>query len=104
MENEKILDEKALECLLKKQVKKLGGLCWKLVSPGTAGVPDRLVVMPDGRVLFVELKGPAGRLSAIQQVRIKELLDRKVTALVCKGTLEEFYNALSAARVSANCD
>ena len=42
---EKIIEEK-----LTKAVKQNGGVCWKFTSPGTAGVPDRIVLMPGGRI------------------------------------------------------
>ena len=44
---EKIIEEK-----LTKAVKQNGGVCWKFTSPGTAGVPDRIVLMPGGRIAF----------------------------------------------------
>lgn len=65
--------ESRVEARLVQGVKKLGGLCWKFVSPGTAGVPDRIVLLPGGRVALVELKQRTGRLSAIQRVRQAEL-------------------------------
>ena len=46
---EKIIEEK-----LTKAVKQNGGVCWKFTSPGTAGVPDRIVLMPGGRIAFVD--------------------------------------------------
>lgn len=48
--------EKDIEARLKREVEKQGGWCLKFVSPGRAGVPDRLILLPGGRVLFVELK------------------------------------------------
>lgn len=48
--------EKELENKLVKKVKSLGGRAYKFVSPGNAGVPDRLVVLPGGRVGFAEMK------------------------------------------------
>lgn len=39
----------------------------KLVSPSNDGVPDRLVLLPGGRVIFVELKTDTGRLSTLQE-------------------------------------
>ena len=50
--------ESQVEKHLAKRVAALGGLCWKFVSPNLRGVPDRIVVMPEGRVFFVELKAP----------------------------------------------
>ena len=52
--------EKEIESRLVKLVKRRGGLCLKSVCPGWAGVPDRIVLLPRGRVVFVELKRPKG--------------------------------------------
>ena len=50
--------ENTVERVLQKSIKQQGGWCLKFVSPGTAGVPDRICLLP-GRVLaFVELKAP----------------------------------------------
>lgn len=51
--------EKELEAKLVKGVEQLGGLCLKWVCPGNSGVPDRIVLLPGGHVIFVELKRPA---------------------------------------------
>ena len=56
--------ESDIERRLVQGVKKLGGRAYKFVSPGNVGVPDRLVVLPGGIVLFVEVKAPDGRLSS----------------------------------------
>lgn len=59
--------EKDVEQRLRKKVKALGGQCMKLVSQGNNGVPDRLVLLPGGRCVFVELKRPKyGKLSPVQ--------------------------------------
>ena len=47
-------------------MRKKGGVALKFVSPGTPGVPDRIVIMPGSRVAFVELKTDTGRVSAAQ--------------------------------------
>lgn len=52
--------EKEIERKLCKSVEKHGGLCLKWVCPGWRGVPDRIVLLPGGRVMFVELKRPKG--------------------------------------------
>lgn len=59
--------EKDIEKKLIKLVQKQGGLCLKWVCPGWSGVPDRIVLLPGGRVIFVEVKRPkGGRLSELQ--------------------------------------
>jgi hypothetical protein len=59
--------EKDLEAKLRKEVQKRGGLCLKWVCPGWSGVPDRIILLPGGRIHFVEMKRPkGGRLSAMQ--------------------------------------
>lgn len=50
--------EKQIEEKLRKSIKAMGGLCLKWVSPGYTGVPDRIVLLPGGRIIFVELKAP----------------------------------------------
>ena len=52
----------------------------KFVSPGNDGVPDRIIVLPGGGVIFVELKDTKGKLMANQRVQISRL--RKQGALV----------------------
>lgn len=52
------LREIAIEQPLAKAVKKRGGIAYKLVSPGRRNVPDRLCIMPGGRIFFVECKAP----------------------------------------------
>ena len=42
--------ESVIETRLRNGVKAMGGICWKFVSPGTAGVPDRLIILPGGKM------------------------------------------------------
>ena len=53
--------ERDIERRLREQVKAIGGLCLKFVSPGFTGVPDRIILLSGGRVAFVELKAPGKR-------------------------------------------
>ena len=50
------MSEKTVERHFVEGVKKLGGLCYKFVSPGTQGVPDRLIITAQGKIIFAELK------------------------------------------------
>lgn len=65
--------ESTIEHRLVEGIKRLGGLCYKFVSPGRQGVPDRIVIMPGGRIDFVELKTDTGRLSRLQQNELEKL-------------------------------
>lgn len=50
--------ENYIEKVLRQEVKRQGGWCLKFVSPGTAGVPDRICILPGGVLAFVETKAP----------------------------------------------
>lgn len=67
------MNEVRIEQRLNKKVKEHGGLALKLVSPGFAGVPDRLVLFNRSKVAFAELKAPAKKLRLLQQKRKKQL-------------------------------
>ncbi len=64
--------EKELEQYFRKQMLYLGALPLKFVSPGKAGVPDRIVLIPGGHVLFAELKRPGEGLRPLQQYVARE--------------------------------
>ena len=53
--------EKTIEKKLVQAVKSEGGMCPKLVSPGTDGMPDRMVLLPEARIGFVEVKAPGAK-------------------------------------------
>ena len=57
----------------------------KFVSPGTLGVPDRIVITAKGRIIFVELKTETGRLAKIQRYTIGEMQKRGADVRVVKG-------------------
>jgi hypothetical protein len=65
--------ERDVERYLVSRVKALGGLCLKWVSPGTAGVPDRIVFMPGGRISFVEVKRPGEAPTRLQRHVLAQL-------------------------------
>ena len=77
--------EKDIEKILVSEVKKLGGRAYKWVSPGNDGVPDRIVILPGLRPMFVELKTEKGQLSALQRVQINRLQDLKQDVKVLYG-------------------
>ena len=65
--------EKAIEQKLVKAVRARGGIAPKFVSPGFSGVPDRLILLPDGKCGFVEVKASGGKPRPLQESRIRLL-------------------------------
>ena len=63
--------EKHVEAALVKRVKELGGMAEKFTSPAKRSVPDRLVTLPGGVIVFVELKAPG------KKPTVKQLEDHK---------------------------
>ena len=60
--------EKSIESRLAAEVRRRGGLAPKFVSPGLDGVPDRLILLPGGKIAFAELKSPGKTLRPLQNV------------------------------------
>lgn len=77
--------EKHLERVLVRRVQAAGGVAYKFVSPARRGVPDRLIVLPGGRVFFAELKAQGGKLTPLQQREIAQLRQRGVRVEVVCG-------------------
>jgi hypothetical protein len=73
LKRDDFMREKQIEARLKREVKKIGGLALKFASPGNAGVPDRIVLLPKGKVVFVELKAPGKNLRPLQIKRKEQL-------------------------------
>ena len=63
--------EKQIERKLCDEVKNRNGMCLK--QTGLAGIPDRLVLLPNGKCAFVELKAPGEKPRKLQQIRMKQL-------------------------------
>lgn len=100
------LGEKRIEKKFVIGIKALGGIALKIHSPWFTGLPDRLVVLPNIPMSFVELKGEKGLLSARQKIVIPYLqkLGVKVTVIGCEEELD-FYlsklkNAISSPSIS----
>lgn len=66
--------EKLIEQKLVQAVKKKGGLCLKFVSPNFDGMPDRLILLPGGKIAFAELKAPGKKPRPLQFARHKTLM------------------------------
>lgn len=84
--------EKDIESYFRDEVKKVGGKAYKWVSPGNSGVPDRLVCLPGGAVIPVELKAPGRKPTPLQEKRHAELrkLGIEVYVLDTKEKVNDF--------------
>lgn len=80
--------EKEVEQKLVKTVRKAGGFCIKFTSPGFDGVPDRLVLLPKGRIAFIELKASGKKPRALQIRRMKQLSNLGFACYVIDNTDE----------------
>jgi hypothetical protein len=67
--------ESQIETYLRREVKNLGGCAYKFTSPQRVNVPDRIVLLPGGRIVFVELKAPGKKPTAGQLREHKRLRD-----------------------------
>lgn len=84
---------------MRSAVKEMGGRAYKFISPGNIGVPDRMVCLPGGRLIFVELKTESGRLTPVQQAQIGYLknLGQDVRVLYGLGDVESFIAEMRGA-------
>ena len=80
--------EKDIEKLFRDEIKKAGGKAYKFTSPGNDGVPDRIVMLPDGRIVFVELKTDTGKLSRLQELQCKKIAELGQTVRLLHGLAE----------------
>ncbi|MBO6293401.1 MAG: VRR-NUC domain-containing protein [Selenomonas sp.] len=78
--------EKIVEQKLVQAVKAMGGIAPKFTSPGMAGMPDRLVLLPGGRMAFAELKAPGKKPRALQLARHRLLQRLGFKVYVIDGT------------------
>ena len=91
--------EKSVEAKLVQAVSRSGGIAPKFVSPGFDGVPDRLILLPDGKLAFAEIKAPGRRMRPLQ-VRRKRQLEALGFSVYCidrpeqiGGILDEIQSA-----------
>ncbi len=95
--------EKELEKKLVDRVKKLGGKAFKFVSPGNAGAPDRLAILPGNKVGFAEIKRPGGKTTTLQerQIRFIRSLDCFVMVVDSEEKIDEFIGVLQNAKIQS---
>jgi len=68
-----------------KQLEELGYYVIKLTVTNKNGIPDLIAIPKDSDVLFSEIKKPRGKVSAIQQFRIKQLKDHGIKTEIYRG-------------------
>lgn len=85
--------ERDIEKVLVDEVRKAGGRAYKFTSPGNDGVPDRIVLIPDGQIIFVELKTEVGRLTRLQRIQCERIksLGQKVRVLHGLNEVADFF-------------
>ncbi|MDO5301073.1 MAG: VRR-NUC domain-containing protein [Tissierellia bacterium] len=83
--------EREIEKALVDKVKKRGGLCLKFISPSMTGIPDRIILLPKGKVGFVETKRPGEKARPVQVKRIRDFrhLGFKAYVLDNKNDIDE---------------
>lgn len=77
--------ERNIERKLVHGVNALGGIAYKWVSPGNTGVPDRIVIFPDGKIEFVELKTETNKPTPLQLSQMNRLKQRNCVVYVLRG-------------------
>lgn len=87
--------ERAIERYLIHEVKRRNGLALKFVSPGISGVPDRIVMLPRGKMAFVELKAPGETLRPLQ-VKRKNQLEILGFEVYCVDGIQQIGGVLDA--------
>lgn len=85
--NPKIISEKRLEKRLTEAIKKRGGVALKWHSSAYTGLPDRLLILPNGTHIWVELK-TTGLRPRPTQISAIEMLRRLGAAVYIVDSLE----------------
>lgn len=90
------VSEKAIERYLVEQAKLNGLPCLKYSNPNMVGYPDRLLVLPGGGVIWVELKSRGRKPTKIQQLRMAELSEMGHTVRVIdnKADIDELIKLM----------
>lgn len=91
--------EKWIEQQLVKAVKDIGGIALKIVSPGFDGMPDRLILLPNRKIAFVEVKAPGKTLRPLQEKR-KRQLEALGFLVFCLDNLEQIGGILHEIQAS----
>jgi len=90
--------ERNIENYLRHHVIEMGLGCIKFIPDQANGMPDRLILLPEGRVVWVELKTEDGTLSEIQKFQHKKLRDlgQEVVVVWSKDEADKLLDRLEA--------
>ena len=85
------MSEKEIENYLVRKIKNKKGIAYKFTSPGNSGVPDRLCLLPNGKICVVELKSPGKKPRALQVNQITKItkLGQRVYVVDSKEKVDE---------------
>ena len=72
--------ESSLERRIKRYAESKNCFFWKFVAPGTKGVPDRIIITPDGVTGFMEIKAPGKKPREIQEHRMQQIRSKGLAA------------------------
>jgi Holliday junction resolvase len=68
-----------------KELESQGYYVIKLINTNKNGIPDLIAIPPNSDVLFVEVKGPTGKVSKLQEFRHKELEEKGIKVEIFRG-------------------
>ncbi len=93
------VSEKAIEKYLFDEVKQMGGVCLKYSNPNMAGYPDRVVLLPNGVTVWIELKSKSKKPTKLQEIRIASLkgLGHRVFVIDSKEAVDTVLNEINNA-------
>lgn len=88
-----VYSEKRVEQILTKRVKDRGGMALKFVSPNLSGVPDRIILLPQGKIAFAELKATGRKMRSLQ-IKRKRQLEALGFSVYCIDGIEQIGGVL----------
>lgn len=94
--------ERSVEKYLNDKIHSIGGKCYKFVSPGYNGMPDRIAVCR-GRIMFIEVKRPGEKPRKLQRARHLELKALGAQTMVV-STKEEVDYAINCLNMKGHCN
>lgn len=91
------MKEYAVEKHLVQKTQECGGICLKFISPGIAGVPDRIVILPGGKIGFAEMKAPGKKPRRLQRNVLRKMyqLGCRVCVIDNPESAENFIRRLA---------